>query len=192
MPISTKHLLPWNSYGGHGYLWGRMDMSTRTPSIEMETTRGSRKLRWVLMNRLTMDSRTSQLWIFGLLMSFFHVCKVDASAGKDKLVGKVTSGIADLLGKTRSFLSQVSHKSNSLSFSSQNIRISLRELLQRRIHDPCPSERPHIFHLRWPRLYILSCTVVFPEGRQETWICGPWRGGSDRGHMGWNWRCREG
>jgi urate oxidase len=32
--------------------------------------------------------------------------QVDASAGKDKLVGKVTSGIADLLGKFERFLHQ--------------------------------------------------------------------------------------
>jgi hypothetical protein len=45
------------------------------------------------------------------MVLLFHACKVDASAGKDKLVGKVTSGIADLLGKTpslsvRSFLKE--------------------------------------------------------------------------------------
>ena len=42
-------------------------------------------------------SPDGQIWVSH--GAFVSACKVDASAGKDKLVGKVTSGIADLLGK---------------------------------------------------------------------------------------------
>jgi hypothetical protein len=61
-------------------------------------------LRWVIEEP---DNCVAGVVILIILMTLVSRFQVDASAGKDKLVGKVTSGITDLLGIVFGLLSEV-------------------------------------------------------------------------------------
>jgi hypothetical protein len=81
--------------------------------------------------------------------------KVDGTAGKDKLVGKVSAGVSDLLGMFPSCPQQGTHLVQlTRIFSPEIHRLSLRGLLPGRVHNAYPRERSHLLDIRRPNVYL--------------------------------------